>query len=771
MMYRATHQETAQESPGVASSHAPNSKLSRRMFLSASIAVGGGLALSVAFRSWAAPGGVAEAAAAAAQEIGPWLTITPDNRVQLRIPLPESGNGVATFAAKVITEELHCDWDAVEIAPVPLNRDARESLYHILDGTIFAFAGRSTEHRLLRVLQQVGASARERLKQAAAARWNVPAAEIQAERGVLSHPASSRAARYGEVASEAARVELANEPQIKQPSEWTFLGANIGGKLADAQIVNGRAVYGIDVQVGGMLYGAVRQSPVHGGTLQRHDFDAIRHMPGVVGIAVVDPSGPRPKLKKPMEDERDLPQSAVIVVAEHYWQARQALDALPLEWNAGNGAQWKTTKQVNEAALALLDRDGAKIDKDDGDALKALSEKEDAGQLIEATYLTPYADQAPIEPLNATALVTKDRVDVWHNGSILAQSFIVAAEEAGVAPDRVHLHSTMIGGSFGRRNFADDLRLVVAAAKQFPGRPIKVIWSREEMMRQGRYRWLTAGRLRARLAEDGTLHALHARVTNPGYGMAGLNNVPLVNGLLPNVRIESHELPIHILWGSYRAPGYNSYAFFLESFVDECAHAVGVDPLAYREKLLEKCPDPGWLGCLREVAKQAQWGKPLPRGQAQGIAISNWGNWATPGPQAGTTVAAIAHVDVSRAGQLRVLQLDLAFDCGRVIDPDTVRAQLEGGAIFGLNMCLNEALNIEDGRIVEGNFDAYPMLRMADIPKINIHFGALSQHQRFAEVGEPPVGPIGPAVANAIFRATGKRIRSMPFREHDLRWS
>jgi isoquinoline 1-oxidoreductase beta subunit len=770
MTRKTTPQESQRGFTSAAPSKAFARNLSRRMFLSASIAAGGGLALSASFRSWSAPGSADEATTTGVTEIGPWLTITPDNHVQLRIPLPESGNGVSTFAAKVVTEELHCDWNTVEIARLQLNRDARESLYKILDGTVFAFAGRSTEQKLMRVLQQAGASARERLKHAAAARWNVPVTEIRAERSVLSHAASGRSVRYGEVATAAASVKLRAEPQIKKPSEWTFLGTDTGGKRADAQIVNGSAIYGIDVQLEGMLYGAVRQAPVHGGKLQRFDFDAIRNMPGVVGIAVVDPSEPRPKLKKPMEDQRDLPQSAVIVVAEHYWQARQALDALPLEWDAGSGARWKTTTQVNEAAVALLDRDGAHIDKDEGDALGLLRDKTDA-RLIEATYLTPYSDQAPIEPLNATALVAKDRVDVWHNGSIPAQSFIVAAEEAGLPLDRVHLHSTMIGGSFGRRNFADDLRLVVAAAKQFPGRPLKVIWSREEMMRQGRYRWLTAGRLRTRLSDDGTPVALHARVTNKGYGLAGLDNVPLVNGLLPNVRIESNELPIHVMWGSYRAPGYNSYAFFLESFIDECAHAAGIDPLAYREKLLEKCPDPGWLACLREVARQAQWGKPLPRGQAQGIAITNWGNWATPGPQAGTTVAAIAHVDVSRAGQLRVLQLDLAFDCGRVIDRDTVRAQLEGGAIFGLNMCLNEALNIEDGRIVEGNFDAYPMLRMADIPMTNIHFGALSQHERFAEVGEPPVGPIGPAVANAIFRATGKRIRSMPFREHDLSWS
>jgi len=742
-------------------------QITRRDFLLTTAAASGGLVVAITIPGVGAA--AVQQSSADSPELGPWLSISPDDTILLRVPIPESGNGAMTFAAMAVVEELQCDWAKVRVENVSLNRDARENnVYAAIAGTTSTFAGRSTAPSTLQLLQQIGASTRERLKEAAARQWGVPAADVTVHEGVLTHAPSSRSLRYGEVAASAAAIPLASEPSIKNASEWTFLGKNDAGRLSDSGVVNGTAVYGIDVQLPGMLYGALMQSPVHGGKLKRYDFDAIRNMPGVIGIAVVDPSEPRKTLKAPIMSGESAPQSAVAVVAEHYWQARKALEALPVEWESGPGAQWKSTEQVNQSVLAELDREGEKVVKSAGDVAAAL---ERAESIVEATYLTPFCDQAPLEPLNGTALVTSNRVEVWHSGSISAQSFIIAAEEAGVAFENTHLHQTLVGGNFGRRNFADDLRMVVAVAKKFPGRPVKLIWSREEMMRQGRYRWLTAGKLKAALGADGLPDALLARVCRSGYGIAGLDNIAYTNGLIPNVQIETRELPLHVMWGSYRAPGYNSYAFFVESFIDECASAAKVDPLEYRLRMLKGCKDPGWKKCLEEVAARTGWGKKLPRGQGQGIAISNWGNWASKDPQAGTTAAVVAHVDVARSGELRVLQLDIAFDCGRVINRDAVLAQMEGGMIFGLNMSVNEELNIQDGRIVEGNFDQYPMMRLADLPKINVHFGGLTGHARFSEVGEPPVGPVGPAVANAIFRATGKRVRSTPFRKHDLAWS
>ena len=736
--------------------------VTRRSFLISTAVVGGGLSL------WMLSDTADAAISKEPGEIDPWLSIAPDDTVTLRLPLPESGNGASTLAAMAVVEELQCNWKNVRVEGISLNREAREGKFDAaVTDLVSTFAGRSTNTPTMRRMQQLGASARERLKVAAAKRWSVRPAEVKAQQGVLTHAASGRRLRYGEVAADAATVTLSSEPQIKKPNEWTLLGKQEVSKFSDAVIVNGASEYGIDAKLPGMVHGALMQSPVHGGKLKRYDFDAIRNMPGVIGVAVIDPNEPRKTLKAPISSNESHAQSAIAVVAEHYWQARKALEALPVEWESGEGGQWKTTEQVNRAVLAELDREGEKIVRNEG---KALEKLEAAQSVVEATYLTPFSDQAPMEPLNGTALVTENRVEVWHSGSISAQSFVIAAEEAGVPLENTYLHQKLVGGNFGRRNFADDLRLVVAVAKKFPGRPVKVIWSREEMTRQGRYRWLTAGRLKAALGEDGLPTALLARVCRSGYGIAGIDNVAYTNGSIANVRVETREFPLHVLWGSYRAPGYNSYAFFMESFIDECAAAAKMDPFAYRLKLLERHKDPGWVKSLKEVAARSGWGESLPRGQGRGIAISNWGNWGSKDPQAGTTAAVVAHVDVSRAGELRVLQLDIAFDCGSVINRDAVMAQLQGGLIFGLNMSLNEELNIQDGRIVEGNFDQYPMVRMADIPKINVHFGGLTGHARFSEIGEPPVGPVGPAVANAIYQATGKRIRTMPFRKHDLSW-
>lgn len=746
--------------------------VSRRDFLITTALVGGGLAISML------PNPVSAGASAAGTEISPWLHIGPDDSILVRVPNPESGNGVATFLASLVAEELEADWQKVRIEVPSLNRDARENHpYGLVEGDTLSWSGRSTMTNTMAQLQQVGASARERLRTAAARHWKVPVAEIDARDSVLTHRPTGRTLRYGEVAAAAAAVSLPKEPAIKDPKDFVLAGKRKDGKLVDRQIVNGTAVYGIDAAVPGKIYGAIMQSPVHGGRLESHDYDAIRKMPGVLGVVVIDPDTPRQALRKPADGGESNAQSAIVVVAEHYWQARQALEALPVRWKDGDGAKWKTTEQVNQAVIDEINRPTPtheeKIVRDLGDAPGVLATAEArGGKLLDATYLTPFADQAPLEPLNATVLYTPERLEIWHGGSNPVQSFKVAAEESGMPFEKIFQHQTLLGGNFGRRNFSDDLRLVVATARQFPGRPVQVIWSREEMFRQGRYRWQTAARLRAALGEDGLPEALFARVCRAGYGIAGLDNVAYPKfGLIPNCRIEQREFPLHVLWGSYRAPGYNSYAFMLESFIDECAHAAGADPLAYRLKLLEKCPDPGWERCLEEVAAHSGWGTTLPRGQGRGIAISNWGNWANEGPQGGCTAAVVAHVEVSKAGELRVHQVDIAFDCGRVIDRDVVTAQMQGGVIYGLNMALNEELNIRDGRIAEGNFDEYPMLRLADIPRINVHFGALTGHARYAEIGEPPVGPVGPAVANAIFQATGKRLRTMPFRKHDLGWT
>jgi isoquinoline 1-oxidoreductase beta subunit len=530
-------------------------------------------------------------------------------------------------------------------------------------------------------------------------------------------------------------------------------------------VVNGSSHYGIDVRMPGMLYAALMQSPVHGGRLKSYDFDKIRNMPGVRGIAVVDPDEPRRNFKKPADWANTDAQSGIAVIADHYWQARTALDALPLTWNAGAGAAWKNTQQIYGALYARLAEPAETLLSDVGDAPSRVDAKDAA--VVEATYHTPFADHATMEPLNGTACVTGDRLDLWHPTAMVQQALIVASEETGIPLENIHHHQTLVGGSFGRRVNCDDVRMAVAVARKFPGTPVHVIWSREETFRQGKYRDLHAARLRATLGPDGLPEALVAHVAAWKPVMFGMEDAAYVRGPIPHVRIETSKVQTHVLTGQYRGPGYNSNCFFMESFIDECAAHARIDPLQYRLRLLERWPDAGWRRCLEVAARESGWDQPLPAGHGRGIAIGAFGHGGK--PHAGMAVAVVATVEVDSAGQIAVHALDIAFDCGRVLNMDLVRSQLEGSAVFGLNMSLNEEINIENGRVVEGNFDTYPMLRIADVPKIRVHEGALSGHDRYSNAGEVGVGPIGPAVANAVFATTGVRVRSTPLRKMKAR--
>jgi isoquinoline 1-oxidoreductase beta subunit len=702
-------------------------------------------------------------------EFTPWLSMAPDDTVIVRVTTPDIGNGVVTQAAAFVMEELGASWEKIRTEYASTNRDYMEDgVYSKVAGRQGYFSGRSTGPERMKTYMQVAASARERLKTAAAETWGVPAAEIEAQNSVLTHLPSGRSARFGEMVAKAAKVKLSVEPLPKDRSQWTFLTKKNPAKVQIPEIVNGAAIYGMDVRLPDMVYAALRQSPVQGGKLKSYDKSQVKNMPGVLAVVAVTPQENKPSdLKTPFPLGLSAAGHAVAVIAEHYWQARTALDALPVQWEDGPGGQWKTTQQMNETALQALDKPGGKIEKSVGDVDKAM---QSAHKVVEAIYHTPYCEQAPMEPLNGTALVTKDRVELWHPTQHSQMAFLVAADESGLAPEHVHFHQTYVGGAFGRRVFCDDVRAVVAVAKRFPGRPVHVIWSREEATRQGRYRAFMTAKLKGGLGADGLPTALVGRTCGgPGLNVLGLTDTALAS-LVPNIQVESQVLPFHILTGPYRGPGYNSNAFFVETFVDECAVAAGIDPLEYRLMLYGKFADIGWAKCLNEVKEKSGWGQPLPKGQGRGVAVANWGMGGK--PDAGTTVATIAKVEVSKDGKLKILQIDVAFDTGRVFNRDAVRAELEGGTLFGLNMTLNEELNIKDGQIVEGNFDVYPILRMADAPRaIGVHFGGLSDNPRYNEIGEPPVGSIGPAVGNAIFQATGKRLRSTPFRNQDLSWT
>lgn len=743
----------------------------RRQFLVCAAAVAGGMIVGLR-------GGLAQAAVSTTPDLALWLRIDLDGAITVCLPTPEIGNGAHTQGALIIAEELGCDLERVStVFASPRTNYLKNSQYMLTGPTSGFVGGRSTLPARIEGLLQIGASARERLKMAAAQRWQVDVAQVSAAHSVLTCRTDGRALHYGEVALAAAAINLAAEPAPKPQSEWTLIGGRSSGKLTNQAVVAGRAVFGIDVRPPGMVYAALRQSPVHGGKLKAYDAAAIKDMPGVLAVVEIDPAKSPPITK-------DLPpapagygmsalRAGVAVIAKHYWQAKKALDALPVTWDDGSGAEIaKSSEHIHELIMAGIDStDGMKVEKlvgtpgADGPNAKR----------VEATYYTPFCDQAPIEPINGTCLVTPDRVELWHPAQNSHHAFLIAGHEAGMPRDKVEVRQTFVGGAFGRRVFGDDVRTVVAVAKQFPGRPVQVVWSREEMFSQGMYRSAIGARMTARLdPKTGQPNSIVVKEARHGVFTSRITDADWYANV-PYVKAEAKDMGWPIRFGAYRGPNYNSYAYMVESFIDECAHAAGIDPYTYRLALLQG-QDEGWLKSLVAVAKAADWGKATPRrGYGEGIAVSSWNlNVAGLGRDGrpGTPVAVIAKVEVSRQGELKLLSLDAAFDSGRIMNADAVAAQMEGAMIFGINGALNEEIEFENGRVVSENFDTYPMMRMADAPRrIDISLDGLTGREWFSEVGEGAVGPAAAAVGNAIFAATGKRLRREPFRKSDLSWT
>ena len=478
--------------------------LSRRQFVIGTAAVGGGMLVGV---------GVVTDANASNARLNPGdptsgidftahIAILPDNKIVIRGTKMEIGNGVMTSIAMVASEELNCDWANVSAEYVLPNRNLREGNVYSKTGALAYFAGRSTGKEMMQQMLQAGASARERLRLAAANKWNVPVEQVKAENSMLIHEASGRKATYGEVAEAAAQIKLAKEPDLKPPSQWKVIGKESRRRLNLPLILDGSAKYGLDIQVPGMVYATVRHVPAHGGRLKSVNFDAIKAMPGVRAVIVIDPDEKRGGLPDKMVAPMSLsvttngPQAAVAVVADHFWQAKVALDMLPVEWDPGEGAKWTNTQKVYEAA-ATAAKDVAKgnIIRSIGDVDAGLKD----GKVVEAEYLTPYNDHFLMEPLNGTALVTADKVDLWMPTQHPQQAMYVAADETGIHPEKVNVYPTYVGMGCGRRIYGDDVRTVVAIARKMAGTPVKVIWTREEMTRQGRYRDLAAATFKGTL--------------------------------------------------------------------------------------------------------------------------------------------------------------------------------------------------------------------------------------------------------------------------------
>jgi isoquinoline 1-oxidoreductase beta subunit len=710
-------------------------EIDRRCFLVGAGAAGG-LALGIVIPFGPEPA----IAARGAGEINCWVAIAPDDTVTIRIARAEMGQGALTGLAMLVAEELECDWAKVRTEFVSATENFRRDR---LWGDMSTGASRSiatSQH----YLRQAGAAARQMLIAAAAARWNVPAAQCAARNGTITHGPSGRSASFGAVAGAAARLDPPTNVSVKAPGDWKLAGTP-RRRLDVYDKITAQPVYAIDVRLPDMLYAAIVQCPVFQGVLKSVDENSIADIKGVRGVVRM--------------------ADAVAVVADSWWRAKRAADALKVTWDdRGNGAL--STDAIAEYVRGGLDVSTAPVGRADGDAAAALSR---AVRRIEADYTVPFLAHATMEPQTCTAHVRADGVEIWVPTQDPATALATAALAAGVENDKVTVHRMMLGGGFGRRGpIQEYVRQAVAIAKEFK-EPVKLLWSREQDIAHDFYRPFGMARLVAGLDADGMPVALTIRLSGPSF-VASL--VPafggqyvdrtFVSGLaeempydVPNYRVDYIIRATPVPLGVWRAINYTQNAFYKECFIDEMAHAAGVDPYQFRRRLLANSARN--LGVLDAVARQADWGGALPAGVYRGIALNE---------ACGSYCAQVVEASVTD-GQVRVHRVISAIDPGHVVNPLSVQMQTQGAVVYALTAALYGEITIKAGAAEQSNFDGYEMLRIADVPEVETVI--VPSGGFWGGVGEPPVPPLAPALCNAIFAATGKRIRSLPLKNHDLR--
>ncbi|WP_431855016.1 molybdopterin cofactor-binding domain-containing protein [Azospirillum sp.] len=720
-----------------------NAQVSRRAFLAGSAAAAGGFTFGfhIPFAEAAGP------AEANALEINAWVVVKPDETVVIRIARSEMGQGTLTGLAQLVAEELECDWARVTTEyPTPGQNLARKRVW----GN-FSTGGSRGIRESHDYVRKGGATARVMLVQAAADGWQVPASDCRVSKGVITHVPSGRTTTYGAVAGAAGELTPPTEVPLKDPKDWTIAGKPLK-RLDTADKLNGKQLYGIDLTMPGMLNAAIRDCPVFGGTVKRFDAAAVQGMPGVKKVVPVG-------------------DSAVAVVADTWWRAKTALDALPIEWDEGPNARLSSA-DVAETLRAGLDAREAFVGNQAGDAAAAIK---GAAKVVEAVYAYPHQNHATMEPMNAVALFTGDRCEVWTPTQNGEAALAAASEAAGLPAAQCDVHKVHLGGGFGRRGAVHDwVRQAVAIAKAMPGTPVKLIWSREEDMLHGRFHPVTQAKMTGALDAQGNLVGLHMRISGQSI-VAGIFPQNLQNGKdnatfqgllasgdgtfgygVPNLLIDHAMRNPPVPPGFWRGVNHNQNAIYVECFMDELAHAAGQDPLEFRRKLMANHPK--HLAVLNAVAEKAGWGAPPPPGVFRGIA-QHMGF--------GSYVAAVAEVSVSPDGKLKIHRIVAATDPGHAVNPQQIAAQVEGSFAYGLSACLYGECTLKNGRMEQENFDSYPPLRMSEMPAVETI--VMPSGGFWGGVGEPTISVAAPAVLNAIFAATGKRIRSVPLKNADLR--
>ena len=724
--------------------------LSRRTVIRTMAGAGGGMILGfhmpgaaaavVAPKPWTTP--------ADGVEINAWLAIDADGTVEIRVPHTEQGQGALTSVAMMIAEELDVPWERVRAVFADMNRHVNRGEEYIVTSTHGSQLVRQQHPHIM----QAGASARERLRAAAARAWGVERGAVTAKQGVLT--AGGIRAPYAEFATAAASVTLDREPTIKRPDQWWLLGRPTP-RLDVPVKTNGSAHYAIDTRLDGLVYAAVKSCPVPWGRLVSFGFERVANRPGVIAAVELEAAPGRTA----GSDMRD----GVAVVADTWYRAKTALDLMPIEWDFGPDSEASNDTQAAKAR-ELLEIPGDVSREEGGDALAIIAASD---RVVTAEYHRPYETHARMEPINATVSVTEARVDVWSPTQNQATPVELVADQLGRDPKDVHVHTPFLGGAFGGNGGgATAVTRQAAELSRRVGRPVKVIWSRDEDVMQDQQRPPVYTRLTAALGDDGLPVAFFSRAvwfTKDGverHGPATADySISTMPYRVPQRRHERHNVAAHIPTATHRAPGANQNGFVIEQFVDELAVAGGWDPLEWRIEMT-KGMEP-WQRVLQKLKDVAGFRTDLPRGQGMGIAVVE---------DHASYCGACATVSVSRRGDLRVEKVALVMNSGYLINPRGAAEQMEGSVCYELSHALYGGLKLERGRFVNDNFDSYQLMRIHQAPEVEVHF-ALSEDGWWGGIGEPAGPPTPPAVANAIYFATGKRIRSTPMTGHDLSWS
>jgi len=712
--------------------------VSRRDVLRTGLLAGGGLVLGLHLASRAA--GQPPSREGGPFALNAFVRVGADDTVTVVVNHSEMGQGPYTSVPMLVAEELDADWAKVRFEAAPVAAVYNHTIYGIQ-----MTGGSSSTWTEWERLRKAGATARAMLIAAAAAEWNVEPTTCGTEPGHVVHAASGQRVPYGKLAEKAADLKPPENVKLKDPKDFRLVGQPTQ-RLDTPEKVNGKAIFGLDVQRPGMLVALVARPPVFGGKVKSFNADKARAVPGVRHVVQI--------------------HRGVAVVADGFWPAKKGREALELVWDDGPLAGLDSRTQLEQYA-ELAKKPGVAARKE-GDAAGALT---NAAKSFEAVYDLPYLAHATMEPINCVADVGADRCEVWVGTQFQTGDRDAAAEEAGLKPEQVTLHTTLLGGGFGRRAAPDNhfVREAVQISRAVRA-PVKVIWTREDDTRGGYYRPRAYHSVRAALAADGSPVAWEQHVVvqsfladTPFSGLIkdGIDETAVEGAMdipyaIPNIRVDWHQAPggVPTLW--WRSVGHSHTAFVVETLIDDLAHAAGKDPLEFRRGLLGQHPRVKRV--LEFVAGKAGWGQPPPPGQGRGIAVH---------ASFGSYVAHVAEVSVSDAGEVRVHRMVTAIDCGPVVNPDTIRAQLEGGTVFGLTAALYGEISFEKGRVRQRNFHDYPLLRINEMPAVEAHI--VPSAEKMGGVGEPGVPSVAPAVANAIFAACGKRLRRLPIRAADLK--